>query len=144
MNNQDVSVERFFRVSSIVYRVSSIEYRVSSIVYRVSSANSIHDTRCIRVSSIECQLTFSRYCILIQSCVTSNYQEKKQHTCRFVWSLVRRISFHMLRGKGFSIMSTASTAQECTFITVLTLRYFLKKQHVIPVHTLFLCFHLLL
>ena len=63
MNNQDVSVERFFRVSSIVYRVSSIEYRVSCIVYRVSSANSIHDTRCIRVSSIECQLTFSRYCI---------------------------------------------------------------------------------
>ena len=63
MNNQDVSVERFFPVSSIEYRVSSIEYRVSCIEYRVPTRYTIHDTRCIRVSSIECQLTFSRYCM---------------------------------------------------------------------------------
>ena len=43
MNNQDVSVERFFRVSSIEYRVSSIEYQLdtrytmpASIEYRVN------------------------------------------------------------------------------------------------------------
>ena len=46
MNNQDVSVERFFRVSSIEYRVSCIEYRVptrytihDAFEYRVSSVN---------------------------------------------------------------------------------------------------------
>ena len=46
MNNQNVLVERFFRVSSIVYRVSCIEYRVptrytihDAFEYRVSSVN---------------------------------------------------------------------------------------------------------
>ena len=42
MNNQDVSVERFFQVSSIEYRVLS--------------TNSIHDTRCLQVSSVSLHL----------------------------------------------------------------------------------------
>ena len=41
MNNQDVSVEQFVRVSSIEHRVSYIEYQ------------------------LECQLTFSRYCTYV-------------------------------------------------------------------------------
>ena len=56
MNNQDVSVERFFRVSSIEYRVSSIEYRVSCIEYRVPTRYTIHDAFEYRVSSVNLHL----------------------------------------------------------------------------------------
>ena len=52
MNNQNVLVERFFRVSSIEYRVSCI----LSIEYQVPTRYMIHDAFEYRVSSVNLHL----------------------------------------------------------------------------------------